>query len=51
MRELVDKKTKVQGEFVMPKLVSLNCENERRVNEEGNNNAFPQRRGNVSQSN
>jgi hypothetical protein len=24
MRELVDRKTKVQGEFLMPKLVSLN---------------------------
>lgn len=51
MRDLVDKKTKVQGEFVMPKLVSLNYENERRGNEEGVGNAFPQRRANMSQNN
>jgi hypothetical protein len=51
MRELVDKKTKVQGEFVMPKLVSLNYENEKRVTDEGLGNAFPQRRGNLSQNN
>jgi hypothetical protein len=47
MRELVDKKTKVQGDFVMPKLVSLNYDNDRRSIEDPTNSVFPQRKGNI----
>ena len=51
MRDLVDKKTKVQGEFLMPKIVSLNYQIDKKGTDEGLSNAFPQRRVNVIQNN
>lgn len=51
IKELVEKKTGNSGNFLMPKIISLNLENERRSLENPIGNFLPFRKGNVFRHN
>ena len=51
IKDIVDKKTGNSGNFLMPKIISLNLENERRALENPIGNFLPFRKGNVFRHN